>query len=417
MLDTFTREISARWGLADQGRPLVQMLVAYISQPETGGLPGFLEQFRKAGWGGMVNTWVDNGGNAEIPTTAQVEAVLGGSHGLLQQAATQLGLAYDKVIAAVAGALPQLVDRMTPDGTVPAALPPEFGVYAREGQVLLGLGVAAAQRGGGADHAAAPAALASPVPSSSGGLGKWLPWLMGALLVIFGVSYCSQNKEPVATSSSSSLGSVAPTEPTALPSMESGPLAPMLPTDPAAPETATPATGAPDSAAPADMPAASAAEPDAPATADASGTAAGSGSTDSAATADSAATTAPSEDFTVPQGAGVVEAMHNGMPVLHVFFETGQTEVDAAFAGKSQSLVDFLNANPDAQALISGFNDSTGDAARNAELAKQRAQAVKAALESAGIAPERAQLDKPAETASTGATDAASRRVDVVLRR
>ena len=370
MLDSLIREFSARWGLADQGRPLVQMLVAAISNPNTGGLPGFLEKFRREGWGGMVNTWVDNNATPENPTTAQVETVLGGSStgGLLNQLSTRLNLPYDKITAAVAGLLPMLIGRMTPDGTIPAALPTEFSSMAREGNALLGLGAGAATAAAG--YGATRAATAAPV-ASSGGLGKWLPWLIAALVVIFGVSYCSKNKEPV-------------------------PSTPPAETAPAEPVPATPA--------PEPVPEPAPAEPL-------------SNSTDAPSTDAAAASNATSASIIAPDGADVVEDMLNGMPVLRVFFDTGKTDVAGAFNDKSKSLVEFLQANPDVKAIISGFNDPTGDPARNAALSKQRAEAVKNALVAAGIAEDRAVMEKPAETTDSDVNNAAARRVDVVLRR
>jgi outer membrane protein OmpA-like peptidoglycan-associated protein len=66
-------------------------------------------------------------------------------------------------------------------------------------------------------------------------------------------------------------------------------------------------------------------------------------------------------------------------------------------------------------AVLSGFHDSTGDPALNAELAQQRAQSVKAALLRLGAPPERIDLIKPLEM--TGAADdAEGRRVEVTLR-
>ena len=382
MLDTWIREISARWGLADQGRPLVQMLVAYINNPATGGLTGFLDKFRKAGWGGMVNSWVGSNATAEVPTTSQIETVLGSGEGFLNQVANRLGLSREKVSAAVAGILPMLIGRMTPDGSIPTRLPAEFDGLAREGQSLLGLGAGATAAAYGATRTGAPAAATAVAePASSGGLGKWLPWLIAALVVIFGVSYCSKDKTPVDSTAP------ATTEPT--------PQA--VEPAPAVPEPAPAASVAPEPTAVA---------PDAAANADANTAAATAATTGTAA-----------ENFTVPDGADVVDDMVNGMPVLRVFFDTGKTDVAASFADKSSALVEFLKANPDVTAVISGFNDPTGDAARNAELSKQRAEAVKAALESAGVAADRAVLEKPAETTDTGATNAASRRVDVMLRR
>ena len=389
MLDSFIREMSARWGLADQGRPLVQMLVAYINNPATGGLTGFLDKFRKAGWGGMVNSWVGNQGTAEVPTTSQIETVLGSGEGFLNQVANRLGLSADKVSAAVAGMLPALIGRMTPDGTIPMSLPAEFDGLAREGQSLLGWGAGAATAAYGAARTGAhTAATAVAEPTSSGGLGKWLPWLIAALVVIFGVSYCSKDKTPVEQP-------VVETTP--------APAADPMPQPPEpAPAVTEPAVTDPAPAV--TDPAAPALAPSAPVESSSAPHAAPDSSTDTA-------------NFTVPNGADVVDGMVNGLPVLRVFFDVGKTDVAPAFADKSKALVDFLQANSEVTAVISGFNDPTGDPVRNAELAKERAQAVKAALEAAGIAADRAILEKPADTTDTGSTNAESRRVDVMLRR
>ena len=368
MLDTLIREFSARWGLADQGRPLVQMLVAAISDPSTGGLPGFLEKFRREGWGGMINSWVDNNAVAETPTTSQIERVLGGANGgLLEQLSKRVNLPHDKITTAVAGLLPVLIGRMTPDGSVPSVLPAEFTALAREGSDLLGLGGSATQS---VHPATARAAAPSPVPSSSSGLGKWLPWLIAALVVIFGVTYCSKNKQPLSANET-------------VPSAASTP----APAEPASPAPAEPASPAPEPA---------------PVTSDPT---------------TSVAPAASSTQAAVPEGADVIDEMHNGMPVLRVFFDTGKTDVAASFSEKSKSLVDFLKANTDVKAIISGFNDPTGDAARNAELSKQRAEAVKNALVAAGVEEARAVMEKPADTTDTDVNNAAARRVDVMLRR
>ena len=103
--------------------------------------------------------------------------------------------------------------------------------------------------------------------------------------------------------------------------------------------------------------------------------------------------------------------------MLRVFFDTGKIDVSPEFADKAKGLVDFLKTNADVKAVVSGFNDPTGDPVKNAELSKQRAEAVQAALVAAGVPADRTLLEKPAETTDTGATNAASRRVDVVLRK
>ena len=344
MLDTLIREVSARLGLGDQARPLIQMLVAYMANPATGGLSGFLDKFRSAGMGGLVQSWLGSATTPQVPSASQLDTVLGAGDGLLNKVSTRLGLPYDKVGTAVAALLPMLVSRMTPGGTVPHVLPTEFNDIAREGQSLLGMGKEAAAR-----VTAAAGSAAAPVVAASGGIGKWLPWLIAALVVIFGISYCAKGKQPAE----------APA-PAAVPA-------------PAAPEPAPPP--APAAAAPA------------------------------------------ADSFTAPEGAGVLDGVLQDMPLLRVFFDSGKTDVAPEFADKAKAVVAYLQGNPDVKAVISGFNDPTGDPVKNAELSKRRAEAVQAALVAAGVPADRTALEKPAETSDTGVTNAASRRVDVVLRK
>ena len=112
----------------------------------------------------------------------------------------------------------------------------------------------------------------------------------------------------------------------------------------------------------------------------------------------------------------MVDGVDQGVPTLRVFFDSGKIDVATEFAGKSKALVDYLAANADAKAVISGFNDPTGDPAKNAELSKQRAMAVQAALVLAGVPSERTALEKPADSTDSADTNAAARRVDVMLR-
>ena len=104
-----------------------------------------------------------------------------------------------------------------------------------------------------------------------------------------------------------------------------------------------------------------------------------------------------------------------GEPEGRVYFAPGS---DALPAGASEILVEVADAAR-AQAgkvvLISGFHDASGDAAKNAELAKSRALAVRNALEANGVAPDHLVIDKP--VVATGGADAReARRVEMRLR-
>jgi K(+)-stimulated pyrophosphate-energized sodium pump len=66
------------------------------------------------------------------------------------------------------------------------------------------------------------------------------------------------------------------------------------------------------------------------------------------------------------------------------------------------------------KAVVSGYTDSTGDAAKNEELAKLRAMAVSGALKAAGIADDKIELKKPELLTGSG-NNAEARRVEVAL--
>ena len=71
----------------------------------------------------------------------------------------------------------------------------------------------------------------------------------------------------------------------------------------------------------------------------------------------------------------------------------------------------YLESNPDTKVTISGFNDATGDLAKNQNLAKKRAQSVYDVLITT-ISAERIDMRKPVSTDGGGELMEA-RRVEV----
>ena len=118
----------------------------------------------------------------------------------------------------------------------------------------------------------------------------------------------------------------------------------------------------------------------------------------------------------IPEGAGVVAADREGKPMLTVYFDTGKSDVSNDLTTAASSVKAYLDSNPAATLAVSGYNDPTGNAAANAELSKNRAQSVKAALEKLGIAADKVVLEKPAETTTTGTDNSAARRVEVTVK-
>lgn len=116
-----------------------------------------------------------------------------------------------------------------------------------------------------------------------------------------------------------------------------------------------------------------------------------------------------------PSGAGVVAGERNGKPVLTTYFDSGKAVVAADFPAQSAAMLAYLKDNPAATAAISGFNDPTGNAARNAALSKNRAKAVQEALVAAGVDKARTALVKPAEATTATLAPAEARRVEVTI--
>ena len=99
--------------------------------------------------------------------------------------------------------------------------------------------------------------------------------------------------------------------------------------------------------------------------------------------------------------------------VVKFYFASAKADL-AADADKA--LADVVKAAKEGKSLVvSGFHDATGDAAKNAELAKQRAMAVAEALKKAGVADDKVELKKPEQTQADGAP-AEARRVEVMVK-
>jgi outer membrane protein OmpA-like peptidoglycan-associated protein len=148
-------------------------------------------------------------------------------------------------------------------------------------------------------------------------------------------------------------------------------------------------------------------------TAPADGAAAGAGAMDAGAAAAAGATLAKSDaamDAAARAAAGAAAVVvENG--VVKFFFASGKSELPE---GGPLALADVIAATKAGKkAVVSGYVDSTGNAAQNKELGKLRAFAVRDLLKASGVADDKIELKKP-EDIQAG-TGAAARRVEVTL--
>ncbi len=81
-----------------------------------GGLSGLATRFQNAGMGEQVRSWVGTGANEAISGENVAKAMGSDS---IAQIAQQLGLPQDRVASSLAEVLPEIVNQMTPHGSVP----------------------------------------------------------------------------------------------------------------------------------------------------------------------------------------------------------------------------------------------------------------------------------------------------------
>ena len=118
---------------------------------------------------------------------------------------------------------------------------------------------------------------------------------------------------------------------------------------------------------------------------------------------------------TTPQGAGVIKVIVVGIPRLSVYFDTAKADVTPDLPNEIGELKAYMDENPTARLGVSGYNDPRGDAAFNAELSKNRAQNVAAALTSLGLPADRIDLIKPADPTDKDDPLDVARRVDIYV--
>ena len=131
-----------------------------------------------------------------------------------------------------------------------------------------------------------------------------------------------------------------------------------------------------------------------------------------------AATAAEVAPMSAPTPAATAQAAQDAASVkvengvVKFYFASGKADLAQ---GAPDALADVIKgAKTGRKLVISGYHDATGSAAKNAELAKLRAFAVRDALVAAGVLEAAMELKKPEQMTASG-SDAEARRVEVTL--
>jgi uncharacterized protein YidB (DUF937 family) len=97
------------------GNLLLQLVLSLLQQ--NGGLEGVLGKFRQGGLAQQADSWVGTGQNMNISGN-ELQLVLGPS--TISDLASRLGMSEAETGSAMAELLPEVINRLTPEGQVPA---------------------------------------------------------------------------------------------------------------------------------------------------------------------------------------------------------------------------------------------------------------------------------------------------------
>lgn len=82
-----------------------------------GGIDGILDKLRAGGLGGEVNSWVSTGANQPVAPEALGQAL---GPDTVQELSSGSGIEIGQLLPMLAAFLPQIVNTLTPDGSVPS---------------------------------------------------------------------------------------------------------------------------------------------------------------------------------------------------------------------------------------------------------------------------------------------------------
>ncbi|MGQ0597951.1 YidB family protein [Aquabacterium sp.] len=118
LFDSIAGQVAGALGGGAPGQQggLLEVVTGLINNPQTGGLQGLIQTFEQKGLGNVISSWVGTGQNLPI-SAEQLQSVLGNEQ--VQAMAQKLGLSPQDISSHLSQLLPQVVDKVTPDGTVP----------------------------------------------------------------------------------------------------------------------------------------------------------------------------------------------------------------------------------------------------------------------------------------------------------
>lgn len=125
ILDSVIEDVGSRFGLGPKAGQLLREVVQLITG-SPGGIGGFMDKFRSAGLGSQVASWLGRTDGAAL-TAPQVESALGSN--VLGGIASRLGLGGGVAGTAIGYLLPKVIGQLTPGGVIPTGIPAALTGY------------------------------------------------------------------------------------------------------------------------------------------------------------------------------------------------------------------------------------------------------------------------------------------------
>jgi uncharacterized protein YidB (DUF937 family) len=116
LLDKALDMFGGQQALDPKTRLLQAALALLANNGQTGGLQGLVGRFQEAGLGNVIDSWIGRGQNVPV-SGEQIQQALG--DGPLEQISQETGMTEHETAHHLSDMLPDLVDRLTPEGQAP----------------------------------------------------------------------------------------------------------------------------------------------------------------------------------------------------------------------------------------------------------------------------------------------------------
>lgn len=96
---------------------LLDGVMDMLNNNQAGGIGGLVQSFKDKGLGDIVSSWIGTGSNLPI-SPEQIQQALGAEQ--VQQLAGKAGISPETASANLAEMLPNVIDKLTPNGQLPS---------------------------------------------------------------------------------------------------------------------------------------------------------------------------------------------------------------------------------------------------------------------------------------------------------